>query len=165
MDKKEYDRLRYLEKKEEIKARVKKRYEENSESIKAYQKIYNEANKEFVAERQSNYDKQRYLENPEIYKNRNLKSKLNNPESSRKSERLSNWRKYGIICDDMDSVYIHYLNCNRCEYCDEPFKSDYDRCLDHDHSIIDRNNIRGVLCRKCNTLDVLDLDNLDFLTS
>jgi hypothetical protein len=31
------------------------------------------------------------------------------------------------------------------------------RCLDHDHSITDRFNVRGVLCGKCNLKDVLKL--------
>ena len=37
-EKKEYDRIRYLEKQESIKARVKEHYVLNCESIKAYQK-------------------------------------------------------------------------------------------------------------------------------
>ena len=164
-EKKEYDRIRYLEKQDSIKARVKEHYVLNCESIKAYQKKYAEENKETIAERDHAYYKKRYAEHPEIYKETNTKSRNKHIVKRRKYERMANWKKYGIICDDMEGVYNHYINCHKCEYCDDEFKNEDDRCLDHDHSIIDRNNIRGVLCRKCNFEDVLDVDNLEFLTS
>ena len=115
-----------------------------------YVKEYRQRNLEKVKAKDRIYSKK--------YKERQLKE---NPEEFLKKGCLNRWNKAGIICDDMDGVYNHYLNCNRCEYCDEPFINSKDKCLDHDHSIIDRNNIRGVLCRKCNFLDVLNYLNTD----
>ena len=160
LSKKEYDRIRYLEKKESIKARVKNHYLLNSESIKAYQKKYAEENKEKLIKQKQDYHKKRYAEHPEIYKEVNKKSRHKHSVKYKKRETIANWKTYGIICD-FDEVYTHYINCIKCEYCDVDFKPKNDRCLDHDHSIIDRNNVRGVLCKRCNLVDVLNVDNLD----
>ena len=54
-------------------------------------------------------------------------------------------------------LYELYLKTSRCEYCncelDKCSKSR--KCLDHDHSITDRFNVRGILCNSCNRKDVL----------
>ena len=44
---------------------------------------------------------------------------------------------------------------NKCDFCQTEFKNSTDRCLDHDHDILDSYNIRGILCRSCNIKDVL----------
>ena len=152
-ERKEYDRIRYLEKRESVIARVKQHKIDNKEKVKQY-KI---DNKEKLLEYRLGYRKR---EN-ELAK----LSRIRNPGAYKKKDAKSRWKKYGIICDDFEEVYNHYINCHKCEYCDEEFKNGHDRCLDHDHSIVDRNNVRGVLCRNCNKLDVLDVDNLEFLTS
>ena len=69
--------------------------------------------------------------------------------------RIAQWRDIGIITNDWDNVYDVYINTTNCDYCNKKFKDNLDRHLDHDHSITDDNNIRGILCRVCNTSDVL----------
>ena len=69
---------------------------------------------------------------------------------------ISSWKYQGIISNDWDKTYQYYINCTHCEYCDKKFKNSKDRQLDHDHNINDDVNIRGILCRVCNTNDVFD---------
>ena len=76
---------------------------------------------------------------------------LNNHRKIRKAQ----WRSQGIITNDWDNVYNVYINTTNCDHCNKKFKDNLDRNLDHDHSINDSNNIRGILCRVCNTSDVL----------
>ena len=75
-----------------------------------------------------------------------------------KINKISKWRQRGIIFSDWDLLYDIYLSCDRCDYCHKEFKNNMDRCLDHDHSINDDNNVRGILCRGCNVKDVLKSD-------
>ena len=84
-----------------------------------------------------------------------IKYRKTNPVKSKKTSNICSWKILGIISDDWDKTYDYYINTHYCEYCDEAFKNSKDRNLDHDHSIKDDLNIRGVLCRRCNTQDVL----------
>jgi len=77
------------------------------------------------------------------------------PLKRQKSRRISQWKKRGIICFDWDFLYDIYIECDTCDFCHNPFKNSTDRHLDHDHSITDDMNIRGILCMKCNTADKL----------
>ena len=86
---------------------------------------------------------------------RGLAPEKTNPVKSKKTSNICSWKILGIISDDWDKTYDYYINTHYCEYCDEAFKNSKDRNLDHDHSIKDDLNIRGVLCRRCNTQDVL----------
>ena len=42
-----------------------------------------------------------------------------------------------------------------CCYCNKRFTNSKDKHLDHSHSVTDRQNVRGVLCRSCNLTDKL----------
>ena len=139
----------------------------NKELIKQRSAIYRLNNQEKIKEwrlENQDYNKQYFEKNKERLIENGRKRVAENPEACKKINTKSTWKHLGIICD-FEEVYNHYINCHRCEYCDTEFKSSKDRCLDHDHSIIDRNNVRGVLCNQCNLTDVLDVDNLEFLTS
>ena len=79
----------------------------------------------------------------------------------KKSNRISNWKTAGIICADWDALYERYLNTTHCETCDVLLTSGgwstrTTKCLDHDHSINDRDNVRAVLCGACNLNDRCD---------
>jgi hypothetical protein len=50
--------------------------------------------------------------------------------------------------NDPDKV-IELLREDKCQICNDPFKSDRNKFIDHCHKT---NIIRGVLCTKCNTL-------------
>lgn len=115
--------------------------------------------------------KQHYIDNKEKYKLKALlwhkenkekhklsidKYKSNSPEKYKKTQTISSWKnKHGIISKDFDETYKYYIDCRYCEWCDEPFKNSRSKHLDHDHTIDDTVNIRGVLCATCNTRDYL----------
>mgnify|MGYP003658672954 FL=1 len=69
--------------------------------------------------------------------------------------KILNWKYHGIISDDWNKTYERVMNCEKCEYCNTTFKNSKNRQLDHNHSILDKHNIRGVLCKNCNIKDVL----------
>ena len=154
---KEKKRQWYLKNKDKERIRAKQYKIDNKEKLDEYNKKYNLEHKEERKEKrkanranENKWQKENRIKKPEVYKKRDAKS---------------SWKCSGIIYDDFEEVFTHYINCIRCEYCDTEFKNSLDRCLDHDHSIIDKNNVRGVLCRQCNFADVLNVDNLEFLTS
>ena len=132
-ERREYNRQRYLKKKEEILQKQKAYQLKNKEKKKEYYKQYALKNKERLKE----YRK---------------------TESFKKTNRISQWKHKGILCFDYNLLYDIFLSTKNCEYCNINFTQDNSasaRCLDHDHNITDKFNVRGVLCRKCNFKDVL----------
>ena len=105
-------------------------------------------------------NKQRWCKNSKKYnateKSKNTRKlyRQKNKEKIAIQQKIRQWRYRGIISKDFDKTYKYYIDCRYCEFCDEPFKNSEDRCLDHDHTIDDDDNIRGVLCRGCNAKDV-----------
>ena len=77
------------------------------------------------------------------------KQKNKNKPHLIKSRTLSHWRTRGVI-GDLDALYEIYLDATICEYCKEPFKDTFDRCLDHCHTT---GAPRAILCRGCNIKD------------
>ena len=76
-------------------------------------------------------------------------------ESGIKSYRINRWKARGIITDDYDAMYDHYIQTSFCDEC--KIELTYDKhitkttkCLDHDHTITDRPNFRNILCHPCN---------------
>ena len=125
-------------------------------------KKYKDANKEKIAQQ----NKKLYENNKQITIDRAKEWKKNNPDKLRISEQKyyknnidkftqRRWKYRGIICDNWENIYRVYMATNKCDFCLEPFKDSRDRCLDHDHSILDSYNIRGILCQPCNIKDVL----------
>ncbi len=162
MDKKEYDRLRYIANKEKRKKQVSEYYQANKDKVKDYQKKYSqtEEGRQKINERQ----KKLYKKNPEKFAKSTAKWVKNNPEKVKayqesdlykKQHKISRWKHQGIITNDWNNVHEIYMNTTNCDYCNKEFKNSLDRNLDHDHNINDSNNIRGILCRVCNTSDVL----------
>ena len=119
------------------------------EARKEYNRQYRLKNKE----KRKEYDIQYYLKNKEK-RNKQIKEYYQT-ESGIKSHRISRWKQIGIITDDWDALYDHYLKTSFCDFC--KIELTYDRhntkttkCLDHDHSITDRPNFRNILCHPCN---------------
>lgn len=76
--------------------------------------------------------------------------------AGKKSQRISNWKRRGIICPDYDALYERYIATTHCEKCNVVLTagcSRTGRCVDHDHSIDDRENVRAILCMACNLND------------
>ncbi len=96
---------------------------------KQYFKQYRDDNKEKIKERNRLY----------------FQSK-----SGKKSYKISSWKTAGVISDDFDSLYEHYINCKNCEECNVELQNGNlvnKRCLDHDHKT---GLFRNVLCNSCN---------------
>ncbi len=71
----------------------------------------------------------------------------------KKSNTISQWKKQKIIFHDWDLLYdIIYTLTSHCDHCNvflQGLGNDR-KCIDHDHSITDRDNVRNVLCCRCN---------------
>jgi len=108
------------------------------EEIKQYKSEYYFKNKEKNKEKRKEY-----------------RMRIYNTPKRKKSMKISNWKAQGIICDDFDALYEKVLNTTNCEECDciltvDRYNTKTTRCLDHDHSITDRENVRNILCQSCN---------------
>ena len=68
------------------------------------------------------------------------------------ARRKANWRCHGIISDDWDKTEEQFANTTHCEGCNKEFLKTSNRCLDHDHGITDKPNVRNVLCQRCNII-------------
>tara|TARA_R110002167_G_scaffold87389_1_gene236209 strand:+ start:175 stop:522 length:348 start_codon:yes stop_codon:yes gene_type:complete len=110
-------------------------------------------------EQKKEYNRLYNIKNKEYYRNYNVLHRQS-PEG-KKSSRISCWKTQGVICFNFDLLYDIFLKTTHCEFCNreltvDRYNSSTTKCLDHDHSINNRFNIRGVLCHKCNTNDVLE---------
>ena len=67
-------------------------------------------------------------------------------------ERISKWKRRGLICDDYNEIYDIYINTNFCDVCDIPLIEGLygvnRKVLDHSHIT---GEFRNVLCTGCNT--------------
>ena len=117
------------EKRERKRISNKEYYERNKEKCKAKVKEYRENNKEYIKE---------YRQSPN-----GIKSRI-----------ISHWKQSGLICEDYDSLYCHYLNATECENCGVDFGKIGDgygthKCMDHNHKT---SEFRNFLCCRCNLL-------------
>ena len=117
--------------------------------LKEYKKEYYQKNKEQILLQK----KEHYLKNRE--KILLQKKEHNKTPQRKKSRRISEWKRSGIIFFDYDLLYEIFINTEYCDLCNvklttglKPTKTT--RCLDHDHSINDCENVRDILCHSCN---------------
>ena len=154
----------YLEKnKDKIKQQMKDYTLKNKEKKRLYDIEYRKKNREKKKQQDRNWyvnnkdHRKEYDLIPHVLENRKAWTKqYRKTYNGIKSMRLGNWKSSGIIFDDFDWLYDLYINCSKCDFCKKDFKDSYERCLDHDHDVHDYNNVRGILCRGCNTKDVLN---------
>ena len=78
--------------------------------------------------------------------------------AGKKVNRISNWKRQGIIVDDYDALHERFISTTHCEKCDVELTGGNPttrttKCVDHDHDIKDRENVRGILCHACNMND------------
>ena len=108
----------------------------NKEKIKLLNKLWRNNHKEYISQKNREY--------------------YNTPEG-KKINMCSKWRSRGIIFFDWDllyDIYIHTTHCDNCK-CKLNQCNSSRKCLDHDHDITDDENVRGILCMRCNVTDVL----------
>jgi len=110
-------------------------------------------------EKYKQYMRQYYLANKERIKQRNLlrkeeiaerKKRYSKTEKGHRDLKIKNWRAYGMKLregEDWESIYYFVESCDKCEDCNNVFKSRRHRHLDHDHTT---GYIRKVLCCSCN---------------
>ena len=91
-------------------------------------------------------------------KKREYDRKYRQTHQRKKQNMLYNWRRMGIIHHDFELLYQIYMEASKCDFC----KCELDtsvttkKCLDHDHSITDKDNVRAILCFNCNVKDVFN---------
>ena len=115
------------------------------EKRKEYAREYARKNKERLAENKREACRKYYhthSEEKKLYHQENPKIKV-----------ISCWKGRGVINEDFDTLYDLYINTDKCMYCEKVFADSYERCLDHDHKT---GLYRAVLCRSCNTKDILN---------
>ena len=64
-----------------------------------------------------------------------------------KSHRIYNWKRLGIIDEDLSTLYDYLIKETNCMICFKEYKNSKDRQLDHDH---DTGEIRYICCNNCN---------------
>ena len=119
------------------------------EKRKAYMKAYYEKNKEELATRQKEYNEKHKVERAAYNK------VYNQTPEGKKLSRIRQWKRAGIISDDWNSLYEKFINTKNCEDCNveltvDRYNTPTTRCLDHNHSITDKPNVRNILCVACN---------------
>ncbi len=91
-------------------------------------------------------------------KNRDKVKLYQDTNEYKQVRRISGWKRQGILCFDYNLLHDLFFKTTHCEYCGI-FLQGRGRdckCVDHDHSITDKFNIRGILCKSCNNKDVLN---------
>ena len=136
------DIINQVVKKEERRLYQKEWREKNKEKKSLSQKEYREKNKEKLLEQQKEWRE----------KNKNKISEYKQTEKGIKSRRISHWKASGLICDNYDQLYNHYLKTAYCDAC--KVKLTYDKrntsttkMIDHCH---ETGLFRNILCHSCN---------------
>ena len=150
---KEYNKTYHEKHKEKIKEKKKEYYEEHKEKLKAQKKEYLEKNKEKIKEQKKEW----YENNKEKIKEQ--KKEYRQTPKAMKSSRISDWIRQGIICSNFSSLHDIYISTTHCHFCKCLLNQSGSsrKCVDHDHDIHDKSNVRGILCNSCNINDVLNI--------
>lgn len=77
------------------------------------------------------------------------------PKQRRRIALIRCWKKQGILYHDYNQLYHKFINTSNCELCNIKLTTDRyikstTRVCDHDHSITDNDNVRNIICQKCN---------------
>ena len=80
--------------------------------------------------------------------------------TGKKKSRISKWKSQGIIIEDFDKFYDSFLSTTNCQLCKKELTIDKKithstKCVDHDHLINNRPNVRMICCHSCNSNDRL----------
>jgi len=173
MPSKEYHKEYYAKNKEHIKQQTKEYREANKEQMKEYMKEYREANKEckkkyyqenkeYIKQKSKEYNEKNKEHIKQYYKKwseenkeqiKEQKKEYGKTDQSKKSHRISAWKQMGLICEDCDKLYEHYINTWECDNCGiDLIEGKYGanhRCMDHNHRT---GLFRNILCNTCNRI-------------
>ena len=119
-----------------------------SEKRREYQRQYYIKHRDQVLKYQKEYGKGYYVRNRD--KILDQQSNHYRTEEGKRNSVINSWKNLGIILQDEQdwkSVYYYVEACETCEECHKPFKTRFDRQLDHDH---ETGFIRDVVCISCN---------------
>ena len=108
-----------------------------TEERRAYNKEYNQENKEEIR-----LQRLVYRQTPK----------------GKKAYKKADWKAQGIIINDFDKFYDLFLSTTHCQICKKKLTVDKKnthstKCVDHDHNITDKENVRYICCLACNSND------------
>ena len=154
------DMIKTLERQEANRVSSRKSYYKNKDKVLEHQKEYYHENKDKISQRQKQYydqnkDKRNQYSREYYDQNKDKKRNYQQSDHGRKLRRIATWKKQGIICDNWDALYDHYLKTSFCDICKVVLTYDTvstatTKVVDHDHSITDAPNFRNILCNCCN---------------
>jgi len=120
---------------------TKEYYANHKEYMKEYSKKYHQEHQEKIKERKKEW----YEQNKEQIK------QYRQTDQRKKSRRISDWKQRGLISEDYDKIYEHYLNTWECDNCGidliEGLYGSNHKCMDHSHKT---GEFRNILCNTCN---------------
>ena len=104
----------------------------------------------WTKEEKAKYHKEYYQKNKDKLK-QHQKEYDQTPQGI-KSKRIGNWKQRGLVCEDWDVLYQHYIDTTNCENCDilltyDKIMTSTTKCLDHCHVT---GKFRNILCHTCN---------------
>lgn len=93
------------------------------------------------------------MSSKDYFSKRFQKFKKENPEQYVKRTIISNWKHRGVNSENIDLLYLLYLESENCENCGIKYGKIGDgsnswKCLDHNHKT---GLFRNFLCNKCNS--------------
>jgi len=117
--------------------------EEQKQKYKEYQKLIYYKNRDKRLE----YNKQK--RETEEYKQR--MKEYRQSEAGKKSARITQWKRFGVISDDFNALHDKWKNTTYCEECNvelcEGNNGTNKKTLDHDHNT---GLFRNIICNRCN---------------
>jgi len=105
------------------------------EKRKEYMRLYTLKHKE---------DRREYMRSYDL-KNKDKNKEYSQTEKCKKTRRICQWKRNGVICEDFNILNNTYINTKNCDWCNKDISKKRD--LEHNHN---SGEIRGIVCCSCN---------------